>query len=70
VVDPNQDISGAAVLCWMEIARRAERLSTMPIHKKILDWQAANPTITWIFWGIVWIIVFILLFSPSNTAAL
>ncbi len=42
----------------------------MPIHKKILDWQAANPTATWIFWGIVWIVVFILLFSPSNTAAL
>ena len=42
----------------------------MAVHKKILDWQAANPTITWMFWGIVWIIVFILLFSPSNTAAL
>lgn len=41
----------------------------MTFHRKILDWQAANPTTTWIFWGIVWFIVFILLFSPSKTAA-
>ena len=46
------------------------RVSTMAMHKRILDWQAANPTVTWMFWGIVWIIVFTLLFSPSNTAAL
>jgi hypothetical protein len=30
----------------------------------------AHPTITWIFWAIIWIIVFILLFRPSNTGAL
>ncbi len=40
---------------------------TMAIHKRILEWQAANPTITWIFWIIIWIIVFILLFRPTTT---
>ncbi len=39
----------------------------MAIHKRILEWQAANPTITWIFWIIVWIIVFLLLFRPTTT---
>jgi hypothetical protein len=29
----------------------------MAIHKQILEWQAAHPTITWIGWGIVWAIV-------------
>lgn len=41
----------------------------MAIHKTILEWQAAHPTITWIFWIIIWIIVFILLFRPSTTGA-
>jgi hypothetical protein len=38
----------------------------MTIHKKILEWQAAHPNITWIGWGIVWAIVFSLLFWPSK----
>jgi hypothetical protein len=38
----------------------------MAIHKKILEWQAAHPNITWIGWGIVWAIVFSLLFWPSK----
>jgi hypothetical protein len=42
---------------------------TMEIHKKILEWQAAHPTTTWIVWGIIWIIVLILLFSPKRTGA-
>jgi hypothetical protein len=42
----------------------------MEIHKKILEWQAAHPTITWIIWGIIWVIVFILLFSPKRTGAI
>ncbi|HEX7565300.1 MAG TPA: hypothetical protein VF396_18940 [Bradyrhizobium sp.] len=25
----------------------------MIIHKKILEWQAAHPNITWIGWGIL-----------------
>jgi hypothetical protein len=29
----------------------------MAIHKKILEWQAAHPNVTWIGWGIVWAIV-------------
>jgi hypothetical protein len=28
-----------------------------------------HPTITWIFWAIIWIIVFILLFRPRATGA-
>ncbi len=39
--------------------------ATMAIHRKILEWQAANPTMTWIFWGIIWAIVFYLLFRPN-----
>jgi hypothetical protein len=38
----------------------------MAIHKKILEWQAAHPNITWIGWGIVWAIVLSLLFWPSK----
>jgi hypothetical protein len=38
----------------------------MIIHKKILEWQAAHPNITWIGWGIVWAIVLVLLFWPSR----
>ena len=37
----------------------------MAIHKRILEWQAANPTVTLIVWGIVWAIVLYLLFRPS-----
>jgi hypothetical protein len=37
----------------------------MAIHKRILEWQAANPTMTWIFWAIIWAIVLYLLFKPS-----
>ena len=42
----------------------------MAMHKMILDWQAANPIVTWMVWGVVWIIVFSLLFSPGNAAVL
>ena len=38
----------------------------MAVHRKILDWQAANPTLTWIFWGIVWTLVLCLLFRPGS----
>ena len=41
---------------------------SMTIHKRILEWQAAHPTITWIVWGIIWIIVLVLLFRPSSTS--
>lgn len=42
----------------------------MEIHKKILEWQAAHPHVTWIVWGIIWIIVIILLLKPSGTGAI
>ncbi|MDP2332113.1 MAG: hypothetical protein Q8M19_15610 [Reyranella sp.] len=40
----------------------------MNVHRKILEWQAAHPTVTWIFWGIVWLIVLLVLFKPTSTA--
>lgn len=38
----------------------------MSLHKKILDWQAAHPTFTWIAWAIVWLFVLALLFKPTR----
>lgn len=37
----------------------------MAMHKRVLQWQADNPTITWIFWILVWLLVFWLLFRPA-----
>ena len=37
----------------------------MAMHKRVLQWQADNPTITWIFWILVWLLVFYLLFRPA-----
>lgn len=37
----------------------------MAVHKRILEWQAAHPNITWVGWGIVWAIVLVLLFWPK-----
>jgi hypothetical protein len=34
------------------------------LHKRILEWQAENPTITWIFWIAVWAAVLALLLWP------
>jgi hypothetical protein len=44
----------------------------MAIHKKILEWQATHPNITWIGWDFVWVIVLAILFWPrrSGQAAL
>jgi hypothetical protein len=42
----------------------------MAIHKRILEWQAAHPTITWIVWAVIWIVVLIVLFKPKSTGAL
>lgn len=38
----------------------------MALHRKVLQWQADNPTITWIAWGIIWLLVFYLLFRPTS----
>jgi hypothetical protein len=48
-------------------AANAERSKSMTIHKKILEWQAAHPNITWIGWGVVWAIVFVILFWPRKS---
>jgi hypothetical protein len=36
------------------------------LHKRILEWQAAHPNITWVGWGIVWAIVMVALFWPRK----
>jgi hypothetical protein len=41
------------------------RRPPMTFHKRILQWQAEHPNITWAFWGVVWAIVLILLFWPK-----
>jgi hypothetical protein len=47
----------------------------MTFHKRILEWQAAHPNITWIGWGIVWgVVIFLfiwllLLQAPQNPGA-
>ena len=38
----------------------------MALHKRILEWQAAHPTVTWIFWGIVWAVVLVALLWPDR----
>ena len=37
----------------------------MRLHKKILEWQAEHPTITWLFWGAIWVVVLVLLLWPT-----
>ena len=39
----------------------------MTFHKRILEWQAEHPTVTWIFWIAVWAVVLGLLFWPQQT---
>jgi hypothetical protein len=39
----------------------------MTFHKRILEWQAEHPTVTWVFWIAVWAIVFVLIFWPRET---
>lgn len=42
-------------------------IALMDIHKKILEWQAAHPNITWIGWGIVWAVVLTILLWPRKS---
>ena len=46
---------------------RGGGIALMAIHKKILEWQAAHPNITWIGWGIVWAIVLAILLWPRRS---
>ena len=34
-------------------------------HKRILEWQAAHPIITWVVWGTIWAVVLVLLLWPG-----
>lgn len=38
----------------------------MALHKRILQWQADHPAVTWIFWMIVWAGVLFILFKPTR----
>lgn len=45
------------------------------LHKRILQWQAEHPTITWptitwIVWGIVWLLIIVLLFKPGRLSGM
>ena len=40
----------------------------MAVHKRILEWQAEHPNITWVFWIVVWTGVLVLLFYPRRAA--
>ena len=44
---------------------QADLETPVMLHKRILEWQAEHPNITWIGWGIVWAIVLIILFWPD-----
>ena len=37
----------------------------MSFLKRILQWQADHPNITWAFWGLVWAFVLIQIFWPK-----
>ena len=36
------------------------------LHKRILQWQAVHPNITWVGWGIIWLIVLVVLLWPDT----
>ena len=55
-IDPDQSVKQSTPLSVP---------ADMAIHKRILEWQAAHPNITWVFWGIVWAIVLTMLFWPT-----
>ncbi|WIM09087.1 MAG: hypothetical protein OJF58_000038 [Enhydrobacter sp.] len=58
-------------MIWIKRSRcRFAQYHSMAMHKRILEWQAAHPTITWICWLIVWIVVLVLLFRPSSTGGM
>ena len=52
-----------------------EKAAPTSFHKRILVWQAENPTITWIGWGIVWgVVIFLFVWlllaqTPRSVAA-
>ena len=57
----------SAIVDVTQIAWARGRLkSGMMLHKRILQWQADHPTITWVFWIIVWLVVLFILFKPAR----
>lgn len=42
----------------------------MMVHRRILQWQAEHPTITWIVWIVVWLLVFAALFKPGRLSGM
>lgn len=50
-----------------DVSRRSNKIQLMKqsaLPKRILEWQADHPTLTWAFWILVWAFVFYLLFRP------
>jgi hypothetical protein len=41
---------------------KTKRGRWVTLHKRILEWQAAHPNVTWVGWGIVWAIILVALF--------
>ena len=35
------------------------------LHKRILEWQARHPIVTWLFWALVWALVSVAFFWPN-----
>jgi len=48
----------------LSLAQQKAGILLVTFHKRILEWQADHPNITWVGWGIVWAIVLVLLFWP------
>ena len=37
----------------------------MSLHKRILEWQAAHPNVTWLLWSVIWAVVLLALLWPD-----
>jgi hypothetical protein len=57
-------IAMSALRLDLSLAQQKTGILLVTFHKRILEWQADHPNITWAGWGIVWAIVLVLLFWP------
>lgn len=55
---------------FAETRENVSHEEAMMLHKRILQWQAEHPTITWILWGIVWLLVIALPFKPGKLSGM
>lgn len=39
----------------------------MAFHKRVLEWQAAHPTVTWVFWIVIWAVAIMLIIWPHKS---